>query len=172
VTGFELESTRFYNPLTACELWSQHVERPSLATLGRVRRVPRASSRIQERDCILVTKDEDFHRLIVPEQVFGQLLIEEQSHDSGRRNTLRPAFAFCGVGETGPNVFRLQLREFFEKLSLIFPSREVSEDIAHGNPSPANARLPKPDRRIDADAIEKAHTKQFRAQAPNPPTPS
>lgn len=107
-----------------------------------------------------------------PEQVFGQLLIEEQSHDSGRRNTLRPAFAFCGVGETGPNVFRLQLREFFEKLRLIFPSREVSEDIAHGNPSPANARLPKPDRRIDADAIEKAHTKQFRAQAPNPPTPS
>jgi len=107
-----------------------------------------------------------------PKQVLGQLLIEEQSLDSGRRNTVRPAFAFRGVGETGPNVFRLQLWEFLEELSLIFPSGQVPEDVAHGNPSPANTRLPKPDRRIDADAIEKTHMKQCRAQSANPPKPS
>ena len=45
-TGLETSSPRFGNHLTACELWSQRVECPSLATLNRVRRVPRASSRI------------------------------------------------------------------------------------------------------------------------------
>lgn len=52
------------------------------------------------------------------QQLFRQLLVEEQAHHSGRRNALGPALAFSGVRQASPDIFGLQLREFFQELVL------------------------------------------------------
>jgi hypothetical protein len=107
----------------------------------------------------------DRDEILERRQIFRELLIEEQSHVSGRRNALRPAFTFGGVSKTRPNIFRLQLREFLEDLSLVFSSRQVPENIADGDPSSTHAGLSESNRRIDADAIQEAHIRQSRADA-------
>ena len=46
------------------------------------------------------------------DQLFRQLFVEEQAHDSGGRNTQCATFALSGVGQARPDVFSGQLREF------------------------------------------------------------
>lgn len=97
---------------------------------------------------------------IVAEQrtkVFGKLLVEEQAHGSGRRNAAQPAFAFGGVGKTSANIFERQLRKFFQQSLLRSAAREMPQYIPHCNAGSPDARLAKPDCRIDADAIEQTH---------------
>ena len=94
--------------------------------------------------------------------ILRDLLIDEQSHVSRRRNALRPAFTLSGVSKARPDVFWFQLRKFLQDLRLVLTGRQVSENIANRDPGPAHAGLTEPNRRIDVDAIQEAHVRQSR----------
>jgi hypothetical protein len=76
-----------------------------------------------------------------------------------------PALAFSRVGETGPDVFTLQLRKFFEERFLARASGEVPEDVTDSDTSSAYTGLPESYGRIDADAVERAHDRQSRSSS-------
>ena len=82
---------------------------------------------------------------------------------SGRRNPLGPTLALSRVCQASPNVFARQLWEFFDQLLLRNAAREVSEHIANRNAGAAHARLSKPDRRINGDALQRIHIYQSTA---------
>lgn len=73
------------------------------------------------------------------------------------RDAEGPAFAFGRVSEARPDVVLGQLREVAEYLVIGHAAGEVPQHVSHGNPRPAHTGLPKPDGRIDTDAVEDAH---------------
>ncbi len=81
---------------------------------------------------------------------------------SGGRNPQGTAFAFRRIGQTRPDVFPAQLREFDHELVFGHSACEVPENVANGDPSSSNARLPEPEGRINADAIKSAHGASLR----------
>ncbi len=76
---------------------------------------------------------------------------------SRRRDAECPSFALRRVGQAGPDVVLGQLRKVAEHLVLGHATSQVSQYVAHGDPRPADTRLPKQDGRINADAVEDAH---------------
>jgi hypothetical protein len=91
------------------------------------------------------------------DQLFGELLVEEQAHDSRCGNRLRSSLPLRRVGETRPDVFAHQLRKILEDLIFGRPCCKIPEHVTDGNPSPTHTRLPEAHLRIDADSIEQAH---------------
>jgi hypothetical protein len=91
------------------------------------------------------------------EQLFGELLVEEQAHHSGSGNRLRSSLPLRRVRETRPDIFAHQLRKVLEDLIFGRACRKIPEHVTDGNPSPAYTRLAEAHLRIDADSIEQAH---------------
>jgi hypothetical protein len=91
------------------------------------------------------------------EQLFGELLVEEQAHHSGSGDRLRSSLPLRRVRETRPDVFAHQLRKVLEDLIFGRACRKIPEHITDGNPSPTYTRLAEAHLRIDADSIEQAH---------------
>ena len=56
-----------------------------------------------------------------------------------------------------------QLRELLKQLILGRAAGQIPEDIPDRDASPPDAGLPEPDGGIDADAIEQAHVRKFKA---------
>ena len=49
-------------------------------------------------------------------QLFGQLFVEEQAHDSGGRDALRTALTFGGVRQASPDILPSELRKVAQNL--------------------------------------------------------
>jgi hypothetical protein len=49
-------------------------------------------------------------------ELFGQLLVEEQTHDSGGRGTHCATLTLGGIGQTRPDVFSGELRKVCQDL--------------------------------------------------------
>src|SRR6266851_477837 len=79
----------------------------------------------------------------------------------GGRNQ-RTALAFCGVGETSPDVVARQLRKIGKDLRLRHAAGQTPQDVAYGNAGAANARLTKSDGRIHADSVQQVHRRSLR----------
>src|SRR5439155_16476942 len=60
------------------------------------------------------------------------------------------------------NIFASQLRELCEDLVFRPPTRQVPEDIPHGDPSSTDTGLAEPNIRGDRDALQRAHTPNLR----------
>jgi hypothetical protein len=84
--------------------------------------------------------------------------------NSSSWNAQRPSLAFGRVGQACPNVFATELWEIGQELLLRHSTRQVPENVAHGDAGPANTGLSEPDGRIDADAIQNAHGPSLRPQ--------
>jgi hypothetical protein len=91
------------------------------------------------------------------DQLFRELLVDEQAHVSRCGNRLRSSLPLRRVRETRPDIFEHQLRKILEDLIFGGSCRKIPEHVTNGNPSPTHTRLPEAHLRIDADSIEQAH---------------
>jgi hypothetical protein len=91
------------------------------------------------------------------DQVFGELLVEEQTHRSSCRKPDRSALALGGVRQAGSNVIAHQLRKLFKQLIFRGATRQIPQNIAYRNPRATDAGLPKSNRGVDTDSIQQAH---------------
>jgi hypothetical protein len=96
------------------------------------------------------------------DQLLGQLLVEEQAHESGGWGSRGSAFAFSRVRQAGPDIFARELGKIGQDPVFRHPTRQIPENIAHRDSGTANARLSKPDCRIDGDAIRDTHGPSLR----------
>lgn len=95
-------------------------------------------------------------------QLFRQLFVEEEAHDSGGRDTQCATFALSGVGQARPDVFSSELREFRQDLIFRHPARQVPEDVTDRDASAPDAGLAESHIRRDRDALQATHTPSVR----------
>ena len=87
----------------------------------------------------------------------GDVLVEEEPHESGCRVDVQSLLPLRGEGEAFEHVFVGQLWDLAHGCGFGHASREVSEHFPNGDERSAHARLAKADVWISGDAGERRH---------------
>jgi hypothetical protein len=69
----------------------------------------------------------------------------------------KPWLTLSRVRQAGQHIVMGELREILQQFGFSHAAGETAEDIAHGEPGAANARLAEAHRRIDRDPLKESH---------------